>query len=100
MPAPRKTASKDKAALADAVEQIEGQVVAFFLHHNVILSGSNATYTITTMRFGCVMDIRLTGPPSNRGLYIQPVSYDGGGVRIDPNAPSSGGLVGRIVLAR
>ncbi len=89
-----------EAALKDVVSQIVGDVVAFFLHDNVVLSGSNATYTITSIRFGRVMDIRLTGAPSTRGLYIQPVSYNGGGVRIDPDAPSSGGLVGLIVLAR
>ena len=74
--------------------------MGFFLHDNVVLSGSNAIYTITEIRFGRVMDINLTGAPSTRGLYIQPVSYAGGGVRIDPDAPSSGGLVGRLVLAR
>ena len=63
-----------EAALADSVEEIIGEVVAFCLHDNVTLSGSNATYTITTMRFERVMDIRLTGPPKKRGLFIQPVS--------------------------
>jgi len=77
-----------------------GQVVGFFLHDNVILSGSNAIYTITDIRYGRVMDVRLTGNPNERGVFIQPVSYTGGNVRIDPQAPSTGGLVGRLVLAR
>ena len=77
-----------------------GQVVGFFLHENVVLSGSNAIYTITEIRYGRVMDIRLTGNPNQRGLFIQPVSYTGADVRIDPDAPSTGGLVGRIVLTR
>ncbi len=89
-----------ESALKSAIGQMVGQVVGFFLHDNVVLSGSNAIYTITEIRFGRVMDIRLTSAPIQRGLYIQPVSYSGGGVRIDPSAPSSGGLVGRIVLAR
>ena len=89
-----------EAALKAPISQIVGQVVGFFLHDNVVLSGSNAIYTITEIRFGRVMDINLTGAPSTRGLYIQPVSYAGGGVHIDPDAPSSGGLVGRLVLAR
>jgi hypothetical protein len=84
----------------DAIESIEGQVVGFFLHNQVVLSGANATYTIVNVRFGRVMDIRLTGPPHKRGLYIQPVSYSGAGVKLDPDAPSSGGLVGLVVLAR
>lgn len=89
-----------EATLKAAIEPLVGEVVGFFLHDNVVLSGSNATYTIVALRFGRVMDIRLTGPPNKRGFYIQPVSYNGGGVRIDKDAPSSGGLVGRIVLAR
>jgi hypothetical protein len=86
--------------LADAIQSVEGQVVGFFLHDNVILSGSNATYRIVQVRFGRVMDIRLTGPPHQRGLFIQPVSYSGSGVKLDPDAPSSGGLMGLVVLAR
>ena len=88
------------AGLTDAIEQMVGEEVAFFLHNNVVDSGANAIYTITQIRFGRLMDILLTGPPDQRGLYIQPISYAGGGVQIDPDAPSSGGLVGRTVLAR
>jgi len=89
-----------EATLKSAIADQQGEVVGFFLHNNVVLSGSNAIYTITELRFGRVMDIRLTGPPEQRGFFIQPVSYVGGGVRIDVDAPPSGGLVGLIVLAR
>jgi hypothetical protein len=89
-----------EATLKTAIAQKEGEVVGFFLHDNVVLSGSNAIYTITELRFGRVMEIRLTGSPEMRGFFIQPVSYVGGGVRIDVDAPPSGGLVGLIVLAR
>lgn len=89
-----------ESSLKSTLSERVGDVVAFFLHDNVVLSGSNATYTITQIRYGRVMGVRLTGPPSDRGLYIQPVSYTGSEVRISPTAPSSGGLVGRIVLAR
>jgi hypothetical protein len=89
-----------EAALKAAIGDIVGDVVGFFLHDNVVLSGSNATYTITGIRFGRVMDIRLTGAPNQRGFFIQPVAYVGGGVTIHPDAPSSGGLIGRLVLAR
>jgi hypothetical protein len=89
-----------EATLKAAIGDIKGEVVGFFLHNNVILSGSNAIYTITELRFGRVMDIRLTGSPNQRGFFIQPVSYVGGGVRIDIDAPPTGGLVGLIVLAR
>ncbi|MHC4695528.1 MAG: pilus assembly protein TadG-related protein [Planctomycetota bacterium] len=89
-----------ESSLKDALGTTVGTVVGFFLHDNVILSGANATYTISEMRFGRVMDISLTGPPSQRGLFIQPVTYAGSGVRIDHNAPSTGGLLGRLILAR
>jgi hypothetical protein len=89
-----------EAALKAPVGQIVGQVVGFFLHSQVVLSGSNAIYTITDIRYGRVMDIRLTGAPHQRGLFVQPVSYTGGEVHIDPEAPSTGGLLGRLVLAR
>jgi len=86
--------------LADAIESVEGRIIGFFLHDNVVLSGANAIYTIVQVRFGRVMNIRLTGPPHLRGMYIQPVSYSGSGVKLDPNAPSSDGLMGLVVLAR
>jgi hypothetical protein len=89
-----------EATLASSIETLLGEVVGFFLHNNVVLSGSNAIYTIAELRFGRVMDIRLTGPPPLRGFFIQPVSYAGGGVIIDVDAPPTGGLVGLIVLAR
>lgn len=89
-----------ESSLKTAVGEIVGDVVGFFLHDNVVLSGSNATYTITQMRFGRVMDIRLTGPPHQRGMFIQPVSYAGSGIRVDEDAPSTNGLMGRLILAR
>lgn len=89
-----------EVSLKDAVGQKIGDVVGFFLHESVVLSGSNAIYTITGIRYGRVMDVRLTGAPNQRGIFIQPVSYTGGEVYIDPEAPSTGGLLGRIVLAR
>lgn len=88
------------ASLKAAVEQIIGEEIAFFLHDGVVLSGSNAIYNIVGMRFGRVMDIRLTGPPHQRGLFIQPITYVGGGVTVSPDAPSSNGEVGRLVLVR
>jgi len=89
-----------EATLKGAIGDIIGQEIGFFLHDNVVLSGSNAIYTITQIRYGRVMAIRLTGAPEQRGFFIQPTSYAGGDVVISPDAPSSGGLVGRLVLVR
>lgn len=88
------------AALASSIESRVGQIVGFFLHNAVVDGGSNTVYTITNMRFGRLMDVRLTDGPTQQGLWIQPVSYVGSDVIIDRSAPSSGGLLGRIVLAR
>ncbi|UCE60835.1 MAG: hypothetical protein JSU63_03615 [Phycisphaerales bacterium] len=89
-----------EVALQTPITELIGQTVGFFLHNNVVLSGSNAIYTITQMRFGRVMDIRLTGAPNQRGLFVQPTSYAGPGVMIHEFAPSSNGAAGRIVLVR
>jgi len=87
-----------KSALESSIELRKGDVVGFLLHNQVEEGGSNSVYTVTQLRFGRVMEVNLNG--NNKGLWLQPVSYNGGGVIIDPNAPSSGGLLGRIVLAR
>jgi hypothetical protein len=89
-----------KTALEGTIADRIGDVVAFFLHEGTAQQGANAVYTISSVRFGRIMDIELNGPPAGRGLWIQPVSYNGGGVIISDSAPSSNGLVGRLVLAR
>ena len=88
------------ASSQDAIAPRIGEIVGFFLHDGVVNSGSTSVFTITGMRFGRVMDVRLKGAPSSRGLFVQPISYVGGGVRVGPWGPSSDGLVGRIVLVR
>lgn len=89
-----------KSALESALADRIGDVVAFFLHDAVASGGSNSTFEITMVRFGRLMDVSLNGPPPQRGVWIQPVSYNGAGIRIDNQAPPSDGLVGRLVLAR
>lgn len=90
-----------EATLKDAIATKIGDVIGFFLHDQVILSGANATYTITALKFGRIMDIKLTGPPNQKGFYIQPVIYSGGGIKIDPTRETYGrGEIGRIVLVR
>jgi len=89
-----------KTALEGSISDRIGDVVAFFLHESTAQQGANAVFTISDVRFGRIMDVRLSGPSVGRGLWIQPVSYNGGGVIISDGAPSSNGLVGRLVLAR
>ena len=89
-----------KTALKSSVEQRIGDVVSFFLHDAVSGTGANSVYQITTVLFGRVMGVKLTGAPAQRGIWLQPVTYSAGGVVLSANAPSSGGMVGRVVLAR
>jgi hypothetical protein len=85
-----------------AVAQLMGQIVGFFIYSTFENPGANNVYTITGIRFGRVMHIDLKGNAAkpDYGFFIQPVSYDGGGLIIDPDAPSSNGQMGRLVLAR
>lgn len=89
-----------KSGLAASIESIEGQIVGFFVHNNVAEQGANAVYTIVNIRFGRMMAVKLNGNPNDRYVYVQPITYTGGGVKIDANAPSSGGLMGKVLLAR
>lgn len=89
-----------EATLESELANRIGDVVGIFLHDGVILSGANATYTIADIRYVRIMAVKLTGQPSLRGVFVQPVSFVGSEVQIDPQAPSSGGLVGRLTLAR
>lgn len=88
------------ANIEATLEGMVGQVIGFFLHDSIVDDGANTTYTISELRFGRIMYVKLIGQPSERGVYIQPVSYVGNGVRTSPNAPSSNGQMGRIVLVR
>lgn len=89
-----------KSSLEKALLTRVGQVVSYFVHDKVDDTGSNAVYRIVGIRFGRVMQARLQAADADRGLWIQPVVYTGAGVRTSRNAPSSGGVAGRIVLAR
>ncbi len=77
-----------------------GEVIAFFLHSDVVESGSNAIYTITNIVYARVMAVKLTGAMANKYFYVQPVSYGGSDIIVGPNSPNSDGTKGRIVLVR
>jgi len=89
-----------KSSLESNIATRIGDVIAFLLHDQVTEQGSNATYQITGIRFGRVMDVELNGPPSGKGLWVQPAIYNGSGVKLSGTAASTGGMVGRIVLVR
>jgi hypothetical protein len=88
------------ASLVTSLESRLGDVVGFFVHSDVVDSGSNATYTIVRIAFGRVVDVNLTGAHEDRQLLIQPVVYSDPGVKIHPAAEGSHGMVGQVVLVR
>jgi hypothetical protein len=89
-----------QAGVADALEQRIGDVVGFFIHEEVIGSGTNVEYQTVGVRFGRIMDVKLTGNPSRRHLMVQPVAYNGPEVIVRKYAPSSNGRIGRAILVR
>jgi hypothetical protein len=88
-----------KAALENSIHARIGDVVAIFLHDQVSEnSGANAVYRTTGLRFVRVLDVNLNG--KNKYLWVEPVTYTGPGLIMDPDAPSTNGAAGRIMLAR
>ncbi len=82
------------------VEARIGDVIGFLIHDGVTDNGSNADFNIIGMRFGRLMEIDLTGNPSDKRIVIQPVVYNGPGIITDPAAASSGGMAYGLQLAR
>jgi len=85
-------------SLKTPLEEKIGEIVGFLLHTNVQEEGSNAIYTIVGMRYGRVMDVRLTG--QNKTLVLQHVQYAGQDVVTDPGAPTTDLEACRLMLAR
>ena len=81
------------------IEAKVGDVVAYLLHDQVQNNGANTEYRIVGVRFGRVMGVNVEDS-NRRGLWLQPVVYNGTGIKLDPAAPSTDGMIGRVVLAR
>jgi len=86
--------------LEGPIETHVGDVVGFLLFDNAIEQGALTEYHITRMVFARVMGVMLQGAAHKRGVWLQPAPYAGGGVRTDPDAPSSNGMVGKLILVR
>ena len=86
--------------LEPSIEARIGDVIGFFLYSNVVDTGSNTTYTITGLRFGRLLQVDLTTAKKARRIIVQPVVYAGSDVDVNPLAPRSGGLIGRLMLLR
>lgn len=87
-----------KSELEGPIKTRIGDVVGIFIHDSVSGAGANTSFNITGIRFVRVMDVNLSTDP--KYFRVQPVVYDAENVVIDPNAPSTGGLIGQVVLAR
>ena len=83
-----------------ALETHIGNIVGFFLHTEVAGTGSNAVYTIVGMRFGRVMEVELSGNQESKRFIIQPVVVEDDNTETDPDAPDTGGLLGRVMIVR
>ncbi len=86
------------ASLESSFETHLGEPVSFFLHDQVTGTGANSVYRIVGMRWGRLMNVNLNC--GNKEIIIQPMTYYGAGVRTSPGAPSSGGVAGKLMLAR
>ena len=86
------------ASLESSILSRRGQIIAVLLHDDAYDNGSNKTFHITGMRFARVMEANLNG--NDKRVWLQPTTYTGSDILIGPNAPSSGGAVGQLVLVR
>ena len=86
--------------MKDTVDARVGDVIGYFLHKGLVQTGATAYYKICGIAFGRVMDIKITGGPSQRSLVIQPAAYFDEWVRVDDAAPSTNGRLGHVSLVQ
>lgn len=89
-----------KASLESSFADHIGELVAFFVHDSATGTGTNSIYTVSGIKFGWLVDVKIKGNSADRSVTIQPATYIGPGLIIDERAPSSGGVAGQLVLAR
>ncbi len=77
-----------------------GDIIGFFLYSNVSGGGADATYTITGLRFGRLLEVDLTTSNEARRVVVQPIAYTDPNVVVSELAPSTNGLIGRLMLLR
>ncbi|MCA9059720.1 MAG: hypothetical protein KDA85_14535, partial [Planctomycetaceae bacterium] len=63
------------AGIEASLEQIVGDVRAIPIFISVSGPGNNATYTVVKFVGVRILDVRLSGGPSNRHLTVQPAFY-------------------------
>ena len=67
-----------------------GDVVAYFVHDNVVEVGSNSEFHIVDLRFGRLFEVDLTGNGDNKRIVLQPEAYSGPGIQTDPASTGTG----------
>jgi hypothetical protein len=88
------------SGFSDSLTARKGDIVGFFLHRGVTFDGANAIFKICGVAFGRVMDVRLSGRPTERALVIQPIPWSDEWIAVLESAPSTNGKMGRVVLVQ
>ncbi len=86
--------------LKDAVEARLGDVVGFFIHRGLVDTGATSYYKVCNIAFGRVMNVKITGRPTQRAIVLQPSAYYDEWVRVDDSAPSTDGRLGHVSLVQ
>lgn len=63
--------------MRDALEARLGDIVAILLYDDCEAGGADALYNIICIKYGKLLDFKLTGPPSQRRIVVQPVPTPG-----------------------
>ena len=88
------------AGIENALAERVGDIIAFFVHEEVVDNGTGTTFTTTSLRFARVMEVDLHGAPDKKRLVVQPTSYMGPGIIVDDDAPSTHGQLGQVYLVK
>lgn len=86
-----------KSGLESYIDTRLGDVIGFFLHDELTMSGSNTIYHIVNIKFGRVAHVDIHS--ANKTIIVQPVTFFGREIVTGEDASHSGD-VGRLVLVK
>lgn len=86
--------------IADELTAKVGDLISFFVHQGVQRNGANATFAISGVRYGRIVEVNLIGDLKERSLTIQPVPMTLENLILNQNAPSCDRHLGRVMLVQ